>query len=225
MLNALASGGTGRPVWFIHGARSGREHAMGAHVRRLAAAHDNVHVHIRYSRPGQGDVAGRDYDSAGQVDAALLRALLPDPAELNVYLCGPAGFMKALYDGLIAWGMPEDRIRYEFFGPATVLRDRPAPASGADAAAADADMPRPQVTFARSDVSAAWDPSFASLLDFAEAQGLTPDFSCRSGICQTCMCALESGTVTYPEPPASPPDPGQVLICCAKPKTDVTIDI
>ena len=24
-----------RPVWFIHGARNGREHAMGAHVRGL----------------------------------------------------------------------------------------------------------------------------------------------------------------------------------------------
>jgi ferredoxin-NADP reductase len=29
MLNAIVESGSGRPVWFIHGARSGREHAFG----------------------------------------------------------------------------------------------------------------------------------------------------------------------------------------------------
>jgi nitric oxide dioxygenase len=46
MLNAIVASGAGRPVWFIHGPRNGREHAMGRHVRRLAREHDNVHAHI-----------------------------------------------------------------------------------------------------------------------------------------------------------------------------------
>ncbi len=63
MLNTIAGRGAGRPVWFIHGTRGGREHAMGAQVRRLAEAHESVHVHIRYSEPEPADIQGRDYDS------------------------------------------------------------------------------------------------------------------------------------------------------------------
>ena len=54
-----------------------------------------------------------------------------------------------------------------------------------------------QVTFARSGVTAAWDPACESILDLAERQGLNPDYSCRSGICHTCMCALVEGEVEY----------------------------
>ena len=63
MMNAIVEGDTSRPVWFIHGARDGREHAMAAHVRQVAAANENVHVHIRYSQPAEADVEGCDYDS------------------------------------------------------------------------------------------------------------------------------------------------------------------
>ena len=72
---------------------------------------------------------------------------------------------------------------------------------------------------------APWDPSSESLLDLAEAQGLRPDFSCRSGICQSCVCKLLDGEVTYFQEPLDVPDPGCVLICSAKPRTDVTVDV
>ena len=48
MLNAIVESSALRPVWFVHGTRNGREHAMGAHVRRLAEENENVHVHVRY---------------------------------------------------------------------------------------------------------------------------------------------------------------------------------
>ncbi len=82
-----------------------------------------------------------------------------------------------------------------------------------------------QVTFARSGVSAAWDPACESILDLAERQGLSPDYSCRSGICHTCMCALVEGEVEYLEEPLDEPDPGCVLICCSKPKTSLVIEV
>ena len=44
MLNTIVAAGSSRPVWFIHGARNGREHAMGPHVRAFARRFDNVHV-------------------------------------------------------------------------------------------------------------------------------------------------------------------------------------
>lgn len=81
------------------------------------------------------------------------------------------------------------------------------------------------VTFAFSKKTLAWDDSFASLLEFAEANGLKPDFSCRSGICRSCECELLSGSVSYVTEPLEAPEEGMALICCSKPDGDVTLNI
>ena len=78
--------------------------------------------------------------------------------------------------------------------------------------------------FAKSGIVAAWDPSQESILALAEAQGLRPDFSCRTGICHTCISKLVEGDVDYVIEPLDRPDPGCVLICCSVPTTDVVID-
>ena len=82
-----------------------------------------------------------------------------------------------------------------------------------------------QVTFARSGVTASWDPACESILDLAERQGLSPAYSCRSGNCHTCVCDLTEGDVEYPDEPLDPPGSGQVLICSATPKTDIVLDV
>ena len=64
-----------------------------------------------------------------------------------------------------------------------------------------------------------------TILDLAERQGLSLDYSCRSGICHTCMCTLVEGEIEYLEEPLDAPDPGCVLICCARPKTSVVIEV
>jgi len=220
MLNAIVAKHSGRPVWFIHGVRHGGEHAMGAHVRHLAAQHDNVHVHIHYSEPRSEDVEGRDYEGSGHVSLTVLQDMLP-PAAYDFYLCGPPPFMKSLYRGLLDWGVPETRIHYEFFGPATVLKETVAPASGDTAPSAEGQ----QVTFARTGLTVSWDTSVESILELAESHGLHPDYSCRSGICHTCMSGLLAGEVDYTTEPADMPDPDSALICCSRPKTDVVIDI
>jgi ferredoxin-NADP reductase/MOSC domain-containing protein YiiM len=222
MLNSIVAAGSGRPVWFIHGTRSGREHAMGEHVRSLAAERDNVHLHVRYSRPVPGDVEGNNHDGTGHVTVDILKELLP-PAAYDFYLCGPTPFMKTLYNGLLDWGVAEGRIHYEFFGPASVLK------AGAGKAptqvTGDRGSPAFDVVFDQSGVTVAWDPGVDSILELAEAHGLRPDYNCRSGICHTCMCKLIAGEVTYVAEPADLPDPGYVLICCSRPKSNVIVDV
>ncbi len=232
MLNAIVESGSGRPTWFIHGARNGREQAFGAHLRRVAEERRNVRVHVRYSRRDPQDVEGRDYDSEGRVDAALVRRLLTEDGshgarlrrdDFDFYLCGPPLFIKALYEGLREWDVPEPRIHYELFGPATAIKSG---AGSAAASAATADCCTDiEVTFARSGVTASWNPSLESILELAEACGLSPAYTCRSGICHTCECDLEAGEVEYVEEPVDPPEEGSVLICCSKPKTDVVVDV
>ncbi|MCG6861436.1 MAG: 2Fe-2S iron-sulfur cluster binding domain-containing protein [Chromatiaceae bacterium] len=221
MLDAIAVGGTRRPVWFIHGARNGREHAMGALVRRLVREHDNVHAHICYSRPTDSDRRGRHYDTVGHVDGALLQRLLPH-ARFDFYLCGPGRFIEGLRDALLDWGVDAQRIRSEHFGAASAPDDIPTP----DASVTESVGKRPvQVHFKRSGVVVRWEPGTASLLDLAEKRGLVPDSACRVGICQICTRRLVQGEVAYAPTPASMPEPGFILPCCTRPISDVVVDL
>ncbi|MCH7777941.1 MAG: MOSC domain-containing protein [Gemmatimonadetes bacterium] len=225
MLNAIVQSDAPRPVWFVHGTRNGREHAMGAHVRRLAEENENVHVHIRYSQPDPDDVEGRDYDSRGRVDMALLKQVLPFD-DYDFFICGPTPFMRSLYCGLLSLGMSESRIHYEFFGPGSMLTEESKPAGPVEVPTAEAELTGgTQVTFARSGVTASWDPACESILELAERQGLNLAYSCRSGICHTCMCELTEGEVEYLDEPLDEPDPGYVLICCSMPKTNLVLDV
>ncbi len=222
MLNAIVESGSKRPVWFVHGTRDGREHAMGAHIRRMAVENANVNVHVSYSQPRPEDSEGGDYDSRGYVNIDLLKRVLP-PAAYDFYVCGPPPFMKSLYNGLLKWGVAETRIYYEFFGPVSALKE------GAEAASKRAVVSESTaeltVSFAKAGVTARWDPSLENILDLAEAQGLRPPFSCRTGICHTCSSKLSEGEVEYVTEPLDMPDPGCVLICVSKPKTNLVIEV
>ncbi len=219
MLNQLVKDsvkcGCQRQIWFFHGARNGAEHAFGAHVRGLAEQCETLHVHIRYSRPAESDRQDTDYDSQGHVDIDLLKSLLPLD-DYDFYVCGPPPFMEAIYSELKSLNIADERIYYEFFGQgASLHRER---RTGVESLATPPDTGPVAVSFVRSGISAVWDPSKGTLLDLAEAEGLRPDYSCRSGICQTCTTKIVSGSVEYLEPPMAPPSEGEVLICCSYPR-------
>ncbi len=55
--------GCSRKVWFIHGSRDSEAHAFGDYVRSLANNWPCLCAHVRYSRPLDSDVEGKDYDS------------------------------------------------------------------------------------------------------------------------------------------------------------------
>jgi nitric oxide dioxygenase len=120
MLESIIQAGHGRPLWFIHGARNGRVHAMRDHVREQASRASNVVVRTFYENPEETDVMGRDYEVAGLIDAEWIARNTP-AREATYYLCGPRPFLRAFVSGLARKGIPLDHIRYEFFGPADEL--------------------------------------------------------------------------------------------------------
>ncbi len=202
-----------RPTWFVHGARNENERAFHAEVAALAeTSRGAVRVVHALSEPGPTTRDGIDYDHVGRVDAMLLASLLPlDDADIA--LCGPSGFMQALYTDLRALQVPDARIHAEAFGPAGLQRDTAAPLSPAATRAVP-------VLFARSGKEARWEPGRGTLLDLAESRGLSPVHACRQGMCGSCSHALVAGMVTYAQSPASRIAPGQVLLCQAVPAQD-----
>ncbi len=173
-----------------------------------------LHIHRAISSPGTEAVVGRDFEITGRLDFAQIKARLPLD-DYDFYLCGPGGFLQAMYDGLRALNIVDERIHAEAFGPSTLQR------LAVEQLAAPAQLPAAStpvpVYFASSAKEARWTPGSGSLLELAEGRGLNPDFSCRGGSCGTCKTRLVSGNVHYPNPPAQMPESDSVLICCAVP--------
>ncbi len=225
MLHALAGAGSGRDIWWLHGARSRADEPFAMESRSLLAELPSAHRCICYSRPGPDDVRGRDYQTAGRLTPGVLAGLdLPRAAE--AYLCGPAAFMDQISAGLADLGIGAARVHTEIFGSAG--------SSTPGIAAAPARPPHPpagqpgtgpQIAFARSGLTVPWDEGCTSLLELAEACDVPVRWSCRTGVCHTCETALLSGTVGYAPDPVEAPADGSVLICCSQPRTGLTLDL
>jgi ferredoxin len=83
----------------------------------------------------------------------------------------------------------------------------------------------PLVTFARSGITTPFAGGRRSVLDLADACDVPSRWSCRTGVCHTCTTPLLSGDITYDPVPLEPPADGEVLICCARPGTDIVVDM
>ncbi|CAD5371777.1 putative Nitric oxide dioxygenase [Rubrivivax sp. A210] len=204
-----------RPVHLIQVARDEALRAFGAELQALAQrAQGAMALHVVLDHGAGAAQAALEVVHKGPLTMALLKSLLPfDDHEF--FLCGPPGFMQALYDGLRDLGVRDARIQAEAFGPSSLKRRL-------DGAVAQAPPPAPAarqatVTFTRTGDAAEWTPEHGTLLEFAEGKGLNPPFSCRAGHCGSCATRLTAGAVTYAEPTAWRPAQGEVLLCCAVP--------
>ena len=225
MLHALAATGSGRDIWWLHGARSRAEESFAAESRSLLTAVASGHRHICYSRPGPGDVRGRDYQTLGRLSAPVLAAL-DIPRNADAYICGPAAFMAEVSAALVAMGVDGARIRTEIFGAAPALTPGIAPAAARPPhppAGEQADGPL--VAFARSGLTVRWAPRYGSLLELAEACDVPVRWACRTGVCHTCETGLLSGTVSYAPDPVDDPADGSALICSSQPGGDLVLDL
>lgn len=204
-----------RPIYLFQGARSLAELPFGQELSALQQqAGDRLHLYRALSQPEAQAVLGQDFEMAGRLGIEQIKARLALD-DYDFYVCGPASFTQAIYDGLRRLSVTDARIHAETFGPSTLTRhgDGAQPALQQPPAA---NQPVP-VHFAGSAKEARWTPGSGSLLELAERRGLTPEFSCRGGSCGTCKTRIVSGQVHYPQPPAELPESGSVLICCAVP--------
>lgn len=205
-----------RAVHLYYGLRNSGEHAFKQQLEQVAASHPALRLNVAYSRPGDSDLQGRDYQHQGHVDVELLRRTLPHGRH-QFYVCGPPAMMQTLVPALAEWGVPVADIHYEAFGPASVKLPGATEPKAADVAAVE-------VRFQRSGRTLNWDGRDASLLDFAERHGVAVESGCRSGGCGSCETRLLAGTVQYEHAPDHDVAAGHCLLCVGRPTSPLVLE-
>ncbi len=220
MLDAVVEEGQARETHLFFGVRNSSEHPFRDHLEPFRRGDQNVRVYIGYSQPLPDDKLDRDYDFSGRITVELLEQVLPCQT-YDYYLCGPPAFLDTLAAGLARRGVPKHSIHFESFGSTKKLvkpHRRDADGNGGVSG-------EPAITFSRSRRTIHWDPAYGTLLDFAEANQVPIESGCRAGNCGTCVTAVISGKVRYPEPPDEEPEQGACLPCVCVPDGPVELDV
>ena len=184
--------------------------------------------------------------ATGQISAALLQFLVPDLAERETFLCGPAGYMTAVREILRTLDYPMERLHEESFGgggpspPGTASVAPPTLPAAAPAQPRVRRLPEeqalprrntpddaaPEVVFGRSGKVAAGVPG-ETVLELASRVGVALESSCRSGACGTCRIAKLEGRVEMAGQCALSVDEieaGEILACVAVAHGRVVLD-
>ena len=217
MLNTLVTQGSRRDIWFFNGVRNRAEHVMKEHLETIARENPNVYLHVCASKPDRDYELGRDYQHEGRISIELLKELLPS-SNFDFYLCGPGPMMREVTEGLKEWGVPETNIHYETFGPSSVKKIAAVVAPGAAVPTGFA------IQFKKSGKTLHWCGDHTSILDLAEANGISIPSGCRAGSCGTCQVAVFSGEIDYIDKSDFETDHGTRLTCIGAPKSDLVLD-
>ncbi len=165
MLRTLLAEGYAGQIVFIHYARSPQDVAYLDELGRLASQNSNLDLRLRYTR-GPG---GRHFDAEDLIGVS-------DNAQ--IFLCGPSSLMDAVTDRYDELGLT-GRLHSEAFTltPAVTI-DPNEPITG-------------ELTFTASGRSTTNDGR--TILEQAEAAGLSPEHGCRMGICFSCTKTKKTG--------------------------------
>lgn len=218
MLNYLIAAPGKREVWFFYGVRNGREHVLKDYLREIAEQNPQVHLVLCYSDPLPGEEPEKDYTFSERVSVDLFKRVL-EVNNFDFYICGPPPMMESLVKDLSEWGVPEERINFEAFGPASVKKLPKAESAQV------ADTAGVEVSFVRAGKTVPWSNATGSLLELAEAHGIRIDSGCRAGSCGTCITAIRDGQVDYPSgKPDFDIEKGSCLACVAVPKGALSLN-
>jgi ferredoxin-NADP reductase/MOSC domain-containing protein YiiM len=221
MLHALAVTRSEREIWWLHTTHDAHTHAFAEEVDGLIDALPHARQHVFYTAATQS--AGTI--TAGRLDRHATTALRL-PTDATVYLCGPNQFMADMRDALTTAGIDPAHIHTELFGALPpinpgIVATRQIPPHLPDGPAGTG----PAISFSRSGITVNWSESYGSILELAEACDVPTRFSCRSGVCHTCVTRIVAGTATYTQVPLEPPAGGTTLICVAAPGGDLVLDL
>ena len=198
MLRTLADENYPGEVVFLHYARSPELVPHRDELAAIAAVHPNISVELRYP---ERDGRGFGHDELDRV--------APWFTEAQTFLCGPPPLMESVREIFTTEGVGERLHTEEFVATATPV---------------DTTEVHGTATFSASGVTA--ENAGTSLLEQAEAAGLSPEYGCRMGICFSCTSVRRSGCTRNLRTGDLETDPDQPIQLCVQAAVgDVDIDI
>lgn len=215
MLNSICEIEPSRETWFFYGVKNSDERINIDQLRKKEQECENLHVIICHSAPLENEREGQDYDAPERISVELFKRTLPSN-NYQFYICGPSTMMSSLIDQLSDWKVPDSDILFEAFGPSS-MKKMPASPENLNKSFS--------VIFAKSGITTHWTADKGSLLELAEAEGLSPEAGCRAGNCGTCITAVKEGDTDYITPAGAIPEEGSCLLCVCKPKGDIVLDV
>lgn len=105
-----------RPVTWVHAALNGETHALVEEALAIEDKIESVQTYFCYEKPSVSDMEQPLFMKTGYIDENWLEDIIPDK-QADYYFCGPKPFMRAINTILRNWGIKEDSIHFEFFGP------------------------------------------------------------------------------------------------------------
>ena len=168
---------------------------------------------------------------SGRVDADKCAALFDGPwvqvaGTQAAYICGPQPMMEAVAEALQNAGMARDAIHFELF--ASDQPGRAARQAVADAAREAGDMVRATVIIDGQSRSFQMPRQGQTLLEAAQDNGIDAPYSCKAGVCSTCIGRVKSGEVEMMQNYALEDyevERGLVLTCQCLPLSDeITVE-
>jgi ferredoxin-NADP reductase len=200
MLRTLTDEGHEGEISFLHFARTEADWLYETEVRALAPRHPRLRLDYRTTR---GDARHR-------LDVPVLRALIGDASDATAAVCGPPSLVQAAPSVWAELGGRPERLLTETFTPPRVL-------VAGDAATGT-------LRFLRSERTSA--VAEGTLLEQAEAAGLSPAFGCRMGICHTCTCRKAAGAVrNLRTGEVSDEENEDIQLCISAPAGDVALEL
>lgn len=143
-------------------------------------------------------------------DDQQLTQRVPDAQRRAAFACGPSSLTSAVRQVWQARGYTQPLLTEAFSPPALPDNSSVHPVA---------------LSYSRSGKQQQGS-SGVNLLQQAEAHGLKPASGCRMGICFSCVCKKESGTVTNLLTGETSSEPGEMIrLCVSTPVSDVTLDL
>ncbi|NKB37668.1 MAG: 2Fe-2S iron-sulfur cluster binding domain-containing protein [Gammaproteobacteria bacterium] len=217
MLNTLLADRSERDIWLFYGARDHNDQIMTEHFKLVQQQLNNFHLFKLFSDEN-ADVSKDLSAHKGRVTTDFIQQQ-GTPLDSDFFICGPAGMMKTINDGLRNLGVDEQRIHFESFGPASIKAENRKVNTDNTT-----DTATHKLEFGLSGKSVEWNQSSGTVLDAAEAAGIQIDSGCRAGSCGTCLTAVLEGQVSYVEEPGMTVEDGSFLPCVAIPKSNLKLN-
>lgn len=219
MTNYLYDRGSDLDISFIHAAERPSDIILRNSVESWAARVSGISL--------TWIVAKRDEFSAwagytGRFNQLILELSTPDFYEREVFCCGPAPFMQAVRDILIAVNFDMNHYHEESFA-APVLEEENITPDHEDTLLDEAVPARVNFSLSGKSIDS---HQAATLLEAVKEAGLNLPSACNFGVCGSCKVKVMSGETHMVHNGGirdAEVKEGFVLACCTRPVSDVTL--